>query len=67
MNEAEATEEVRKRWGKDAFVGIKVKWVNRGLDKVVGIREKNKEVIKGTGATFEQAIAFADKIESLII
>jgi hypothetical protein len=66
MTIEQALDEGRRRWGDQAFASIRPEWQEGGVDKIVGIFEKGKEIIKGTGATFEQAISFADKIASLI-
>jgi len=57
MNDAEALEEAKRRWGVEGYVRRRTGPVDHFL---VGVRDGVLFWVKGEGATWEEAFALAD-------
>lgn len=71
MNQQEATEEAKRRWGAEGEAVIDRRAEAAGLQCLVGFfawSEATGKVyrVRGTGATWEEAFTLADKIEASV-
>jgi len=59
MTQAEALQEARRRWGRGGWVRRHVRFV-----QVSNLGGCNREIVQGTGDSFEAAFADADRKEA---